>query len=71
MVGETITESLVTDGFCNSSSSSDSIDRLEHVQVYVKMSHVKRGDISINITSPSGTTSNLLKVGGLEIAVLF
>ncbi|XP_005107019.1 PC3-like endoprotease variant B [Aplysia californica] len=43
---------------------SQSIDRLEHVQVHVKMSTVIRGDTEIVLTSPAGTRSVLLSPRG-------
>ena len=38
----------------------DGIQRLEHVQVSVNMSTRRRGDISVDLISPSGTRSKLL-----------
>jgi len=42
-------------------NSSDAIDRLEHVQVIVTLHNHRRGDLAIYLTSPMGTTSELLK----------
>ena len=33
---------------------------LEHVVVRITITHPRRGDLSINLTSPSGTKSQLL-----------
>ncbi|XP_050390100.2 furin-like protease kpc-1 isoform X1 [Patella vulgata] len=40
--------------------SSRRIDRLEHVQIHVKLNHNRRGDIQIFLTSPAGTKSEML-----------
>ncbi|XP_069747211.1 PC3-like endoprotease variant B isoform X3 [Narcine bancroftii] len=42
--------------------TENAINTLEHVQVTVNISSVCRGDLSISLTSPYGTTSELLAV---------
>ncbi|KXJ12796.1 Proprotein convertase subtilisin/kexin type 6 [Exaiptasia diaphana] len=54
----TFTATLFTDG-C--SKKENCITRLEHVRVYITIEHPRRGDLSINLTSPSGITHELLK----------
>jgi subtilisin-like proprotein convertase family protein len=44
------------------------VTRLEHVQVHVKLSHQRRGDITMVLTSPSGTRSTILKPRPLDSA---
>ncbi|XP_041353839.1 endoprotease bli-like [Gigantopelta aegis] len=48
----------VYDGCVNDAHSG--IDRLEHVQISIKVDHHRRGDIQIFLTSPSGTRSEML-----------
>jgi len=36
------------------------IDRLEHVQVHMDLEHNRRGDLSLTLTSPHGTSSQIL-----------
>lgn len=36
------------------------IIQLEHVQLYVKLEHTRRGDVQIYLTSPSKTVSEML-----------
>jgi subtilisin-like proprotein convertase family protein len=38
----------------------DKVNYLEHVQVHVTLSATKRGDVQINLISPSGTKSTLI-----------
>lgn len=38
----------------------NAIKFLEHVQINVTLSYSRRGDISLHLTSPKGTTSTLL-----------
>ena len=40
---------------------ANAIDRLEHVQLHMEVSHPYRGDITISLTSPHGTVSEILK----------
>lgn len=54
----TYTSTLFTDGCA---MKTNCVTRLEHVRVYISISHPKRGDLSINLTSPNGTTHELLK----------
>ena len=37
------------------------IDRVEHVQLHLEVSHPYRGDVTISLTSPHGTVSEILK----------
>ncbi|XP_032878496.1 PC3-like endoprotease variant B [Amblyraja radiata] len=46
--------------------TESSIDTLEHVQVTASMSSLCRGDLSISLTSPLGSVSELLKVRMLD-----
>ena len=39
--------------------SETKINYLEHVQVRVNLNYSRRGDLEMNLTSPSGTTSRL------------
>lgn len=43
-----------------SEQSDDHVMFLEHVQVRVLIVHPRRGDLEINLISPSGTRSQLL-----------
>lgn len=56
--GGTFTSTLFTDGCVK---KTNCVTRLEHVRVYISISHPKRGELSINLTSPSGTVHELLK----------
>lgn len=56
--GEPITQSVYVDG-CKD-IPSQWIQRLEHVQVHIKLSTPRRGDTRIFLISPSGTKSELL-----------
>lgn len=62
--GGSVNQSLVSNG-CPADSSS-AIDHLEHVQVHVRMSHERRGDLSISLISPSGTKSDILSERRLD-----
>ncbi|RUS73146.1 hypothetical protein EGW08_019088 [Elysia chlorotica] len=65
-----VSESIMTDGCVNSDSSEHSeanaIDRLEHVQVFIKMSSAMRGETAIFLVSPAGTRSVLLSPRPLD-----
>ncbi|ESO89305.1 hypothetical protein LOTGIDRAFT_106119, partial [Lottia gigantea] len=53
--------SIETQIYVDGCKDSDSeIDRLEHVQIHVKITHSRRGDIQIFLTSPAGTRSEML-----------
>ena len=41
-------------------NSNHHVIYLEHVVVRITITHPRRGDLSINLTSPSGTKSQLL-----------
>lgn len=62
--GGSVNQSLVSNG-CPADLSS-AIDHLEHVQVHVRMSHERRGDLSIALISPSGTKSDILSERRLD-----
>ena len=56
---------MLIDGKTRSKSSQeitdcDKVKYLEHVQVHVTLSATKRGDVQINLISPSGTKSTLI-----------
>lgn len=53
----TLTSSIVSTG-C--SGKTNCVMRLEHVRVYVTLSHKSRGSLRIILTSPAGTKSELL-----------
>ena len=40
--------------------TSQAINYLEHVRVVITLVHLRRGAVSITLTSPSGTSSNIL-----------
>ncbi|CAH1799660.1 unnamed protein product [Owenia fusiformis] len=54
-----VTATLTTDG-CQDNPDAI-ITKLEHVQAHVKINFTRRGDLEIFLTSPEGTTSQLLK----------
>lgn len=54
MAGKTRNKSMVEVKDC------DKLNYLEHVQVHVTLSATKRGDVQINLISPSGTKSTLI-----------
>lgn len=56
--GEVVMDKLSLDG-CKGDNSRW-IQRLEHVQVHLKVNTRRRGDIQVFLTSPSGTRSELL-----------
>ncbi|XP_047436078.1 proprotein convertase subtilisin/kexin type 6 [Mugil cephalus] len=56
--GQTLNSSITTSG-C-SEESEQHVAYLEHVVVKVQIIHPRRGDLEINIISPSGTRSQLL-----------
>jgi subtilisin-like proprotein convertase family protein len=61
----TFTSSLYSNGCMG---KTNSIARLEHVRVYITLSHPRRGTLSITLISPSGTKSELLKERDRDIA---
>lgn len=65
-----VSESVMSDGCLNSNSKesaqSATIDRIEHVQVFIKMSSAIRGEMSISLVSPAGTRSVLLSPRPLD-----
>ncbi|GFS13299.1 neuroendocrine convertase 2-like [Elysia marginata] len=66
-----VSESIMSDGCLNSDigaspAQSNTIDRLEHVQVFIKMSSEMRGETSISLVSPAGTRSVLLSPRPLD-----
>lgn len=56
--GQSLNSSITTFG-C-SEEPLQHVDYLEHVVVKVLISHPRRGDLEINLVSPSGTRSQLL-----------
>ncbi|XP_031704092.1 proprotein convertase subtilisin/kexin type 6 isoform X1 [Anarrhichthys ocellatus] len=56
--GQSLNSSMTTSG-C-SEEPDQHVDYLEHVVVKVLIAHPRRGDIEINLVSPSGTRSQLL-----------
>ena len=56
---ETVIQTLSVTG-CHDNPASI-ISRLEHVQLHVEASHPYRGEITIRLTSPHGTVSEILK----------
>ncbi|KAK9542508.1 hypothetical protein VZT92_000365 [Zoarces viviparus] len=56
--GQSLNSSMTTSG-C-SEEPDQHVDYLEHVVVKVLIAHPRRGDIEINLISPSGTRSQLL-----------
>ncbi|GFN77916.1 neuroendocrine convertase 2-like [Plakobranchus ocellatus] len=67
-----VTESIMSDGCLQGHSGSDkefaasAIDRLEHVQLYIKMASNMRGETAIHLVSPAGTRSALLSPRPLD-----
>lgn len=53
----TLTSSIISSG-C--SSKTNCVMKLEHVRVYITLSHKSRGSLRIILTSPAGTKSELL-----------
>ncbi|XP_037346004.2 proprotein convertase subtilisin/kexin type 6 isoform X2 [Pungitius pungitius] len=56
--GQSLNSTITTSG-C-SEEPEQHVDYLEHVVVKVLIAHPRRGDMEINLISPSGTTSQLL-----------
>ncbi|XP_075753037.1 proprotein convertase subtilisin/kexin type 6 isoform X2 [Pelodiscus sinensis] len=56
--GQTVSTTIVTDACAN--HYDQRVVHLEHVVVRVSIEHPRRGDLQINLTSPSGTESQLL-----------
>lgn len=62
-----LTQGLVQSLESTSCHGSEShINRLEHVQIRVKATHQRRGDLTMTLTSPSGTNSTILKPRPLD-----
>lgn len=55
---KTVRTMTVTNGCANNQDRH--VVYLEHVVVRLSISHPRRGDLQINLTSPSGTRSQLL-----------
>ncbi|XP_067951306.1 PC3-like endoprotease variant B [Watersipora subatra] len=51
---------LDTDGCQKSKEEEKHVDKVEHVQIHVKLMTARRGDIRISLLSPAGTNSEML-----------
>ncbi|ELU12894.1 hypothetical protein CAPTEDRAFT_52595, partial [Capitella teleta] len=63
-ISSSIMQKMTTDGCAGVQQTR--VTHLEHVQVQVKVKHPRRGDITMTLTSPSGTESTILKPRPLD-----
>ncbi|XP_074662542.1 neuroendocrine convertase 2-like [Tubulanus polymorphus] len=53
-----VISTITTDG-CETNKSVN-VGKLEHVEVKIDLDHTRRGDVQLQLTSPTGTTSTIL-----------